>query len=37
MKSETGGVKVLMDFEQDTVDAAKAQPARPQSNYRCKY
>ena len=29
MKSETGGVKVLMGFEQDTADAAEAQPARP--------
>ena len=28
-KSETGGVKVLMGFEQDTTDAAEAQPARP--------
>ena len=28
MKSETGGVKVLMGFEQDTADAAEAQPAR---------
>ena len=26
-KSETGGVKVLMGFEQDTADAAEAQPA----------
>ena len=29
MKSETGGVKVLMGFEQDTADVAEAQPARP--------
>ena len=28
MKSKTGGVKVLMGFEQDTADAAAAQPAR---------
>ena len=28
-KSETGGVKVLMGCEQDTADAAEAQPARP--------
>ena len=31
MKSETGGVKVLMGFEQDTADAAEVQPARPGS------
>ena len=29
MKSETGGVIVLMGFEQDTADAAEAKPARP--------
>ena len=29
MKSETGGVKVLMGLGQDTADAAEAQPARP--------
>ena len=29
MKSGTGGVKVLMGFEQDTADAAAAQPGRP--------
>ena len=29
MKSETGGVKVLMGFEQDTADAAEAHPAKP--------
>ena len=29
MKSETGGVKVLMGFEQDTADTAEAQPAGP--------
>ena len=29
MMSETGGVKVLTGFEQDTADAAEAQPARP--------
>ena len=28
-QSETGGVKVLMGFEQDTAGAAEAQPARP--------
>ena len=28
-KSETGGVKVLMGFEQDTEGPAEAQPARP--------
>ena len=28
-KSESGGVKVLMGFEQDTACAAEAQPARP--------
>ena len=30
-KTETGGVKVLMGFEQDTADAAEVQPARPGS------
>ena len=29
MKSETGGVNMLMGFEQDTADAAGTQPARP--------
>ena len=29
MKSETGGVTVLMGFEQDTAHAAEAQSARP--------
>ena len=29
MKSETGGVEVLMGHEEDTADAAETQPARP--------
>ena len=29
MKSGTGGIKVLMGFEQDDAGAAEAQPARP--------
>ena len=28
MKSETGGVNMLMGFEQDTADAGGTQPAR---------
>ena len=37
MKSETGGVKVLMGFEQDTADAAEAQPARPRNVPKLKW